>query len=88
MSHMTKLPGVADRDVVKPGMAHFAGTGPPGMTCGRCIHRGYRRHTDTRSYSTGACAMFLKLATKNGPSVNKQWAACRYFERKPDDDRR
>ena len=88
MDYLTKLPGVPSKGDVRPGMAHYSGSGPDGMTCGRCAHRGYLRFTDTRGYTTGACAMFHKLTTKHGPSVNKNWAACRYFERHPNDDRR
>jgi len=92
MPIMTSLPGVPDASEVKPGMAHFAGTGPPGATCGGCLHRGYWRdaaktkfNPDTnllegkRQRSLG-CKMFLKLAMQHGPAVNKSWPACKYFE--------
>jgi hypothetical protein len=33
MSFMTRIPGVSDRDDIKPGMASFEGSGPIGKTC-------------------------------------------------------
>ncbi len=91
MPIMTVLPGVPDATDVKPGMAYFANTGPPGETCGGCLHRGYWREGKTKFNSDSnqleekrkrslGCKMFLKLAMQHGPAVNKSWPACKYFE--------
>jgi hypothetical protein len=90
---MTKLPGVPDSDDVKPGMAHFEGSGPDGATCEKCVHRGYFRESKSKfNARTGlieqnpvrtlGCKMFLKLTHENGPAVGKDWKACKFFEAK------
>lgn len=95
MSFMTKLDGVPDTDQVKPGMAYFEGTGPAGQTCGKCKHRGYSRissngtwskytqQIEHRTYRVTSCAKFKALAGEHGPSVDRDWKACKYFEAKP-----
>lgn len=92
---MTKIEGVPDNAEAKPGMAFFAGTGPFAAKCGECVHRGYRRRsanghydpntgeTHHRIYHVGGCAMFHKLSGHHGPPIEKDWEACKYFERKP-----
>ncbi|MGY2987648.1 hypothetical protein [Bradyrhizobium sp. USDA 4508] len=90
MGYLTKLPGVPDRDEVKPGMAHFAGTGPAGKTCGDCKWRGYFRkgrdkfnpHTnliESKQVKTMGCREFLRLSHSHGPAVYKGWPACKFF---------
>jgi hypothetical protein len=94
MSYLTRPPGVPDTDDVKPGMAHFAGTGPYGATCGTCRFRGYWRPTkdkvDPRThlikekqYRTLACKKYLELSMRHGLPVKADWAACKYWEAKP-----
>ena len=90
---MTRLPGVPDAiDDVKAGMAHFVGTGPIGETCGSCRFRGYWRNAktkynpktkqlDEKRFKSQGCKMYLKLAMRYGPPVNKNWAACKYWEK-------
>jgi hypothetical protein len=73
VSHMTKLPGVRDRDEIVVGMAYFPGTGPQDKTCGDCAHR-------NRWPGHGDCAMYRKMAGRNGRTLTKIWKACRYFE--------
>lgn len=80
-SHLTRLPGVRDSSEVCPGMAYFADTGPAGKTCGDCAHRGYYRTThDDKTFRTGGCRMFPRLAGRHGPPVKREWLACKYFE--------
>ena len=76
-----------DRTV--PGMAFFAGTGPPGKTCGDCRLLGYHRkcvryneHNEPVEGTrfTSACAKFRQLSGKDGPIVSKRTDACKYFE--------
>lgn len=85
MSHMTKIPGVPDRDDVRPGMAHLPGTGPKGSTCGDCVFRGYYK----QSYRNGVkkpmhvkgCEMYKKLSGGiHGPPVQTWYRSCKYFE--------
>jgi hypothetical protein len=94
MSYMTKIEGVPDTDDAKGGIAYFAGTGPEGATCGKCRYRGSSRQSTRgewseklqrnvyRTYRTAQCAMFRKLAGRNGAPVKKTYAACKYFESK------
>jgi hypothetical protein len=81
MGIMTKIEGAPDRGDVKPGMAFFAGSGPPGETCGDCLHRGYYRlNGKGKSCRTTGCRVFKTLTGKHGPSVNKDNRSCKYFE--------
>jgi hypothetical protein len=95
MSVMTKLPGVADTDDAKPGMAFFAGTGPFGKTCGDCKYRGLSRQSQKviwserlqeyvhKTYRTTQCAVFKRLnGGRTGTAVKADYAACKYFEQK------
>ena len=75
MLPMTKIRGVPDRANLKPGMAHYDGSGPPGKTCGDCQHRGYMTEAGRRY----GCAVFYKLTGKSGPAVGRYWRACKYF---------
>jgi hypothetical protein len=75
--NLTRIEGCPDRNSVRPGMAHFAGTGPFGETCGSCAHLA---STDRKK---GRCAMFKKLAGHRGEEVDKNNAACKYFEARP-----
>jgi len=79
MGHMTKLPGVPDRDDVVVGMAHYLGSGPIGKTCGDCAHRNLWP-------DPGDCAMYRKLMGRRGRTLTKRWAACRYFQELQNDD--
>ncbi|MEY9235336.1 hypothetical protein ABIF78_007659 [Bradyrhizobium japonicum] len=89
MSNMTRLPGVPDTDSLRPGMAHFLGTGPLGSTCGTCRHRGYWYEKPTKNKRTGAkelksrrtfgCHMYFRLTQRHGDPVDKSWAECKYY---------
>jgi hypothetical protein len=81
-SVLTQIEGVPDRDSVKPGMAFFTGTGPPGETCGVCEHCGPTSDTDRKTGKV-RCAVFLKLASRRGETISKQYAACKYFSARP-----
>jgi hypothetical protein len=75
---LTRIEGVPTRAEVKPGMAHFAYTGPAGKTCGDCaacqIQAGRRE--------LYRCATFKRLTGKIGNCIMKQFGACKYFEQK------
>jgi hypothetical protein len=72
--------------LTEPGMAHFAGTGPDGATCGQCKFRGYwRERMNGSGFPIGgsrsqACAKFHSLTGGHGPAINKNLRACKYFE--------
>jgi hypothetical protein len=91
---MTRVKGIPDKRDLKPGMAHFPGTGPEGKTCGDCMHRGYKVQSQSASwdkktkqsiyrwYKTYKCAMYRKLMQHNGPAVKSWYPACRHFQDK------
>lgn len=91
MDHLTTIEGIPDRSAAIPGMAHFAGTGPPGKTCGDCVHRGYKRRSEretwseharafvARVYKVNACDMFRRLTGKHGPPIEAGNRSCRHF---------
>ena len=76
----------------QPGQAHFANTGPFGATCGECAFYGYFRKflndsgdTIKTKYRNG-CAKYLQLTGKHGPCFPASAGACRYFERKDENN--
>ncbi len=71
------------------GMAHFAGSGPPGQTCRGCEHwltNGW--HADKMSHrgalKDSVCDAYVRMkgkaASKSTPKVPHSAWACRYFE--------
>jgi len=64
-----------------PGMAHFAGTGPDGMTCNRCQHYDYDpiKHSGKMERP---CKRYQQLTGKLGKAVPALASACRHFEQK------
>lgn len=56
--------------VVIPGMAHFAGTGPEGATCGDC---------NARTVLDGRCSVYRDLMKARGAKVPAGSAACRHY---------
>jgi hypothetical protein len=78
--YLTKIPGCPDRSALKAGMAHFAGSGPPGTTCGDCLHI---EGTIKNGESKARCAMFRKLTGRKGEIIDPKYPACKYFEAKP-----
>src|SRR5262249_4404979 len=76
------------------GQAHFAGSGPPGATCGDCAFLGYHWQVRNEAGNTvktvryGGCEKYHQLTGKDGPVVPRHAAACRHFERKKEDGRK
>src|SRR4051794_17086014 len=75
---LTDASSVARRDLARtlPGMAHFAGGGPPGATCVHCAH--WQRPAPNQKH---ICQKFIEL-TPRGPAkpVPGRTPACKYFE--------
>ena len=65
-----------------PGMAHFAGTGPNGKTCGQCEFWGYQVQQGKLVKFQFRCKKYKELTTKNGSIIPGLTLACRYFEEK------
>jgi hypothetical protein len=93
--HLTKIPGVPDATNAVPGMAHFAGTGPPGKLCENCAFWRYYRKTAEkwnpqqeaftyRSRRHGGCEKYWKLAGRHGPAISGKNRCCKYFEPGPE----
>jgi len=71
------------------GMAHWAGSGPEGATCGDCVFWGYTKETNNFGYSISPrrvhkCRRFLELTKKHGASIPASAGACRHFQPKGD----
>jgi hypothetical protein len=69
------------------GMAHFAGTGPEGMSCRQCLHwdhREYDYHSKNGKYhgliKAASCKKFKAMTNKQGDPVPDNADACKYFE--------
>jgi len=78
----------------RPGMAHWAASGPLGRTCADCDHLGYWRQVQDAAGNIVAtkrcrgCAKFFALTGRHGPVVSKHTEACRHFEPRDDDAHR
>jgi hypothetical protein len=75
------------------GQAYFGGSGPFAATCGDCVFLGYyqqRRNKSgdaTHAVYRGGCHKFYELTNKHGPIVPANASACKYFERKPEENK-
>src|SRR5271169_6243776 len=69
------------------GQAHFAGTGPPGMTCAACAYfvPGSKREGKAE---TKRCGLWPQLKGRSalGPRVPSNALACKYFEKRRVDE--
>jgi hypothetical protein len=70
-----------------PGMAHFAGSGPPGATCVECRfyqywaqHRNKAGEIIRTELRRNACGKYHDLTNKHGPAIPHTMPACRHFE--------
>jgi hypothetical protein len=91
MLPLTTIEGVPEHWQVKPGMAHFANTGPAGTKCGSCAHRGYYKpatrwnkkgnHWEEYQQNVNSCGKYHKLTGKHGPPVGEDWASCKYYDK-------
>lgn len=88
--HLTKPQGEAlakhQADTVD-GMAHWAGSGPEGVTCRECDHwgspAGFKRDPESAELLPRRCQKFTRLmAGLDGPGVPHRIAACRHFEKR------
>lgn len=83
--HLTKGAMESEARQTYPGMAHFAGTGPDGMTCRECLHYAIGVELKAGGRKPGSCGKYPRLAegrtglTKIPPNA----AACKYFEPDP-----
>jgi hypothetical protein len=73
----------------RPGMAHFAATGPFGATCGTCAFFGYYQQIHSKAGDTIAtkwrgrsCGKFFELTQNHGPAIPACTEACRHFEQR------
>jgi hypothetical protein len=70
----------------RPGMAHWAASGPPDQTCAECRYLDYQRQNQNAIGAIVAtkqhrgCAKFFALTGRHGPIVPKRTEACRHFE--------
>src|ERR1700726_3719242 len=65
-----------------PGMAHFAGTGPNGKTCGQCEFWGYQVTTKKGLKFQFRCKKYNELMKKDGGIIPGLTLACKYWEAK------
>lgn len=69
------------REKTPPGMAHWAGTGPEGKTCGGCNHWGYWYETRAgiSKRKTSCCEVYYRHLHIHGGSLPATTPACKYF---------
>jgi hypothetical protein len=72
-----------------PGMAHWAGTGPAGATCGKCKFWSYFetvwRGDHTVTVKHGArCEKYWRMTGRHGTeTIEEKTSACRHYEARP-----
>src|SRR5512138_3619008 len=89
-AHLTSINPEFERQVARtrPGMAHFAGTGPFAATCGECVSWNYWRQIRNasgdlvRTTKNQGCEKYFELTGKHGPALPPGTEACRHFERR------
>jgi hypothetical protein len=87
MRNLTVIDEVLERSEFEtaPGMAHWAGSGPEGATCGKCRFYGYTfvksngNHANKRS----ACESFYKMTGRHGGTLEERQTGCKYFSKNP-----
>jgi hypothetical protein len=79
----------AQMRATKPGQAHWANSGPPGETCGRCDHLGFWQPVRNGAgdsvggrHRAGCCGKFFQLTGRHGAVIPPGTGACRHFEEK------
>lgn len=80
---LTKAPAELQKqiDMTIPGMAHFAGTGPPGTICGQCVHW---NEFWTEPLNGKRCRKYTQLTNRRGTkAIERHTPSCRHFERDP-----
>ena len=67
------------------GMAHWAGSGPEGSTCGKCRFYGYEfvKSNGDHSFKRSACGKFYTMTRRHGGSLEDRQMGCKYFEKNP-----
>ena len=72
--------------LTRPGMAHWAASGPFGRTCAACLHYGYQQvvrdaagNTAGAKIRKGCCAKYHELTGIHGPAIPPRTEACRHF---------
>jgi hypothetical protein len=79
----TELTGISVEHAQSvPGMAHFAGTGPNGKTCGECEFWGYQVTTPKGLKLQFRCKKYNELTKKNGNIIPGLTLSCKYWEAK------
>ena len=78
MKPMTEVAGTPDREDIRPGMAHFAGTGPQGTWCKHCLFLHVNKYGPGEK---GTCGKYRKIMGKPGPKFPVMTPSCRYYER-------
>ena len=63
----------------RPGMAHFAATGPAEARCADCRYLG----PANGMVESASCRKYEEITKRHGPKVFKRTPACRYFARRP-----
>jgi hypothetical protein len=79
-SHMTDVMTVPRNSLARTivGMAHFAGTGPAGQTCGSCAH-----WQTPHGKKILICDKFRQMTGQGSKSIPAGTPCCRHFEMRP-----
>jgi hypothetical protein len=58
------------------GMAHWAGSGPPGALCRNC------EHFEKGKSGMGRCLKYQRMTGLRGKAFTRDCPACKYYEQK------
>jgi hypothetical protein len=87
MSEISKTTGLPYSETERntwAGMAHFAGTGPPGRTCRECVSWLHTGYSSVGMIRKAACEKYQKMMRdQNSPKFPHYLRACKYFALNP-----
>jgi len=83
MDHLTSTNPELERAAAKtyPGMAHWAGSGPAGETCGKCLNYGDIGDDGGSRIKRNRCLKYYAMMDRVGGVIPAGTAACRHFEK-------
>jgi hypothetical protein len=62
------------------GMAHWAGTGPVGASCDKCVHHADINVAGGKRVKHNRCLKFYRMMGRPGGVASPDTPACRHFE--------
>ena len=65
----------------RSGQAHWAGTGPKGVSCRECSHWEFDGYKPDGTLKPASCAMYLTLSYTKGKKFSHEAISCKFFKK-------